>query len=141
MQTPNGYSMKADAWSNTAALVERMNFALALASNRVAGVATDWPSLFGSQNTSLSPEAKTAILEDKLLHVTISERTRQTILGQVSGDPEQREASLRQVAAKDRRRDPLAVAGARRPTEMADVDTESALAAGLLFGSPEFQRR
>ena len=142
MQTPNGYSMKADAWSNTAALVERMNFSLALASNRVAGVATDWPSLLGNQSASLAPEAKITILQDKLLHVAISERTKQTILGEVSGDPEQREASLRQVAAKDRRRDPLAVAGGpRRPTEMADVDTESALAAGLLFGSPEFQRR
>ncbi|HEX7158413.1 MAG TPA: DUF1800 domain-containing protein, partial [Edaphobacter sp.] len=94
MQTPNGYSMKADAWNNTAALVERMNFALALASNRVAGVSTDWQSVLGNSGASLTAEAKTAILEDKLLHVPISDRTRQTILSQVSADPVQREASL-----------------------------------------------
>ena len=142
MQTPNGYSMKADAWNNTASLVERMNFALALASNRVAGVTTDWTTVLGSNGTSLSPETKVNTLEDKLLHLAVSDRTKQTILAQVTSDPEEQEASLRQVTIKDRRRDPLAVTGAaRRPGDMAGVDTESALAAGLLFGSPEFQRR
>jgi uncharacterized protein (DUF1800 family) len=142
MQTPNGYSMKADAWNNTAALIDRLNFALALSSNRVAGVTTDWPALLGNPSTPLTPEAKTAVLQDKLLHFTVSDRTQQTILTQISTDPEQQEASLRQVAAKDRKRDPLAVKGpAKRDTDMAKLDSESALAAGLLFGSPEFQRR
>ena len=140
MQTPNGYSMKADAWNNTAALVERMNFALALASDRVAGLSTDWQPVLGP-DASLTAEAKAAVLEDKLLHVAISDRSRQTILSQVSADPMQREASLRQVAAKDRRRDPLAVTGPRPHAEIGGTDTESALAAGLLLGSPEFQRR
>ncbi len=141
MQTPNGYSMKADAWNNTASLVERMNFALALSSNRVAGTAPDWPAVLGTEDASLSPEAKTNILAEKLLHMPVSDRTRQTILTQVTADPEQQEASLRQIAVKDRRRDPLAVAGSRRPSDMAGTDIQTALAAGLLFGSPEFQRR
>lgn len=141
MQTPNGYSMKAEAWNNTASLVERMNFSLALASDRVAGVAPDWSSVLGTQNESLSPEAKASILSEKLLYVPVSDRTRQTILAQVTADPEQQEASLRQVAVKDRRRDPLAVSGQRRPAEIAGIDIQTALAAGLLFGSPEFQRR
>ncbi|WP_263365743.1 DUF1800 domain-containing protein [Edaphobacter bradus] len=141
MQTPNGYSMKADAWNNTAALVERMNFALALASNRVAGVMTNWPAMLGNPSEPLGPEATAALLEDKLLHQAVSERTKQTILTQISSDREQQEASLRQVAVKNRNRDPLAIAGGRRPEAMATVDPTTALAAGLLFGSPEFQRR
>ncbi len=142
MQTPNGYSMKSDAWNNTAALVERMNFALALASNRVAGAVTDWPAILGNPAEPLSPEAKAAALEDKLLHIPVSDRTRQTILAQISTDPEQQESSLRQVAIKDRKRDPLAVAGpGRHNLNAPPVDSESALAAGLIFGSPEFQRR
>src|SRR5215213_2918110 len=36
-QTPNGYSDAADAWVNTGGLLERMNFGLALANNRVQG--------------------------------------------------------------------------------------------------------
>jgi len=142
MQTPNGYSMKADAWNNTAALIARMNFALALSSNRVTGVTTNWQTVLGSSSEPLSPEAKSAALEDRLLHITVSDRTRQTILAQISTDAEQQEASLRQVAVKDNKRDPLAIhTRLKRDDEMAGIDSESALAAGLLFGSPEFQRR
>ncbi len=37
-QPPTGYADTADAWVNTGGLVNRMNFAVALAGNRVAGV-------------------------------------------------------------------------------------------------------
>ena len=37
-QPPTGYKDTADAWVNTGALVNRMNFALALAGNRLRGV-------------------------------------------------------------------------------------------------------
>lgn len=143
MQTPNGYSMKADPWNNTASLVERMNFALALSSNRVAGVTTDWAAVLGNQDGTLTPETKEAKLEDKLLHISVGERTRQTILMQISTDADQQEASLKQVTVKDRKRDPLAVVSGKawRLEDMSVIDSQSALAAGLLFGSPEFQRR
>ena len=36
-QTPNGYSDAAESWVNTGGLLERMNFGLALAANRVQG--------------------------------------------------------------------------------------------------------
>jgi uncharacterized protein (DUF1800 family) len=140
MQTPNGYSMKSDAWNNTAALIDRMNFALALSSNRVAGVTTDWATILGHHDTPLTPEAKASVLEENLLHISVSDRTRQTILAQISTDPEQQEANLRQVAMKDRKRDPLTIRS-RHDGDLTGVDSESALAAGLLFGSPEFQRR
>ena len=48
MQTPNGYSMKADPWNNTGALVSRMNFALALSANKLPGVTVEWPSVAGA---------------------------------------------------------------------------------------------
>src|SRR5262249_19868155 len=37
MQPPTGYSMKAEAWVNSAALLNRMNFALSLGSGRLQG--------------------------------------------------------------------------------------------------------
>ena len=40
-QPPTGYKDTADAWVNTGALVARMNFALQLATDRVAGVAVE----------------------------------------------------------------------------------------------------
>ena len=155
MQTPNGYSMRADPWNNTAALISRMNFALALSTNRVAGVRTDLPALIAQSSTpatdsqspqspalqDLSPEQKDKLLEDRLLHAPASDRTRQTILSQITADPAQQRSSLNQITAKTPSRDPLSNVRNNRPTSIPVTDTETALAAGLLFGSPEFQRR
>ena len=41
MQPPTGYSMKADAWVNSSALLNRMNFALALGSGKLPGASLD----------------------------------------------------------------------------------------------------
>jgi len=40
-QPPTGYADRADAWVNTGALVNRMNFSVALASNTLQGVSVD----------------------------------------------------------------------------------------------------
>jgi uncharacterized protein (DUF1800 family) len=140
-QTPDGYSMQSDAWNSTSALVSRMNFALALAANRVQGVTTDFDALLGPQATEMSPEVKDKALEAKLLHVPVSARTEQLILAQTSADPQQQEAELRQVSAV-KKRDPLLTGETR--TKMGDSareDTQAALAVGLIMGSPEFQHR
>jgi hypothetical protein len=149
MQTPNGYSMRADPWNSTAALISRMNFALALASNRVAGVHTDLPALLAAKSqpeadpvASLAPEVKDEMLEDQILHMNVSDRTRQAIMKQITAPPDQQLASLRQISGQAAGRDSLATlrfsAGKQQSTI---ADPQTALAAGLIFGSPEFQRR
>src|SRR6185312_3350447 len=40
-QTPNGYSDLAESWVNTGGLLERFNFGLTLASNRIPGTRVD----------------------------------------------------------------------------------------------------
>jgi uncharacterized protein (DUF1800 family) len=141
MQTPNGYSMKSDAWNSATALVSRMNFALALASNRVAGVKTDFNSLLGPEAKSMKPEEKDRALESELLHVPVSARTQMLIESQTATDPDQQMAELRQVSTI-KGQDPLAMETASlRAGELRDVDPQEAIAAGLILGSPEFQRR
>lgn len=44
-QPPTGYAGRADAWVNTGALLNRMNFALALVDNRLPGVHVDLSAL------------------------------------------------------------------------------------------------
>ena len=151
MQTPNGYSMRADPWNSTAALISRMNFALALSSNRVAGVHADLPALLAADTPKpsgddpvegLAPDEKDRLLEDHLLHMNVSDRTRQAIMAQITAPPDQQQASLRQITAKQGGRDAMATlrfSAAKPPSTVADPQT--ALAAGLIFGSPEFQRR
>jgi hypothetical protein len=158
MQTPNGYSMRADAWNNTAELISRMNFALALSSNRVSGVQADLPALIaaaaspsglqgpaapGQLGSRPDPAQTDSALEDKLLHMPVSDRTRRTILAQISAPPSEQQASLRQISARNGGRDLLTTLRPRTPQDVrAPIpDPEVALAAGLLFGSPEFQRR
>jgi uncharacterized protein (DUF1800 family) len=141
-QTPDGYSMKSEAWNNTAALVSRMNFALALSTNRVVGVSTDFNALLGGESGNMTPEEKDSTLESALLHVAVSPRTQKLILAQTSGEEKQQVKDLRQVPVVGGKRDALAVRTAqKRPQDPATIDTQAALASGLIFGSPEFQRR
>ena len=48
MQPPTGYSMKADAWVNSSALLGRMNFALALTAAKLKGVQVDSGQMLGT---------------------------------------------------------------------------------------------
>ena len=52
MQPPTGYSMKADAWVNSSALLGRMNFALAMTSGKVKGVQVDSERLPGQNDVA-----------------------------------------------------------------------------------------
>jgi uncharacterized protein (DUF1800 family) len=152
MQTPNGYSMKAEAWNSTTQLVSRMNFAMALATNRVAGLHADPDALLHSDTASgssaataaLSPLEKTQALEAVLLHDPVSDRTQQLILAQVSTDRRQQTSELRQVTAIRNNGDPLQIRPAdpaAKPLDPTASDPQATLATGLILGSPEFQRR
>ena len=69
-QPPTGYSMKADAWVNSSALLGRMNFALALTSGKVKGVQVDSEKLPGPND----PEQTLTALENTLLSGDVSSR-------------------------------------------------------------------
>jgi len=155
MQTPNGYSWMAEPWVNTGDLVSRMNFALGLSSDRFPGVETDWARVLGDTGTGVKPAtlttgsrdeavaAKEEKLEVTLLGQAVSDRTRSTVLQQFQNQAMQQQAvkdfSIRpndfepmaQVLNPDWQRQHL------RPPQ----DREAMMMAGLLLGSPEFQRR
>ena len=70
-QPPTGYSDKAEAWVNTGALLNRMNFAVALASGRMRGIR---PATF-----SLSASEASASLVGVALAGDLSEATAATV--------------------------------------------------------------
>ena len=81
-QTPNGYSDAADAWVNTGGLLERMNFGLALAANRVQGTKVNLSAMTGDQTKVMDESLK------RLLAGEISATTKDTLqkqLGQEDG--------------------------------------------------------
>src|ERR1700730_13317415 len=59
-QPPTGYSDKAEAWVNTGALLNRMNYSLALTSNRLRGVSVDVAALLESSGTNAASVAGAA---------------------------------------------------------------------------------
>ena len=77
-QTPNGYSDSAESWVNTGGLLERMNFGLALASNRVQGTTVNLAKTNGDQAKVMDEYLKTILAGD------ISASTREALVKQMS---------------------------------------------------------
>jgi uncharacterized protein (DUF1800 family) len=104
-QPPTGYPDNSEYWVNTGALLERMNFALALSANRIPGTRIDLASLDQGEKTG-----RVAGVVDRyvklLLRGEISAQSRATIDNALTGP---------------------------------NVDV--AKIAGLILGSPEFQRQ
>jgi uncharacterized protein (DUF1800 family) len=116
-QTPNGYSDKAETWVNTGALLNRLNFALSFATDKVAGATVDLKSMLGAQ-AARDPNVTLAQAIDDFLGNQIADQTRATLTARLN-DPQILQASLD---------DPV-----KRVNE--------GLIAGLVLGAPEFQRR
>ena len=77
-QTPNGYSDAAESWVNTGALLERINFGLALAGNRIPGTRVDL--------TKLTVQDKSKLIDESLKLLVagdISAGTRETLMKQI----------------------------------------------------------
>jgi uncharacterized protein (DUF1800 family) len=132
MQPPTGYSMKADVWVNSSALLERMNFALKLADGKIHGVKADCMRLASGTDSTVpgDPEQALATLENSLLAGDISKQTHDTISKQLD-DPNFAHAfgqAFSQKITQQRLDD------SKRKPNVAAIT-------GLLLGSPEFQRR
>ncbi len=109
-QPPTGYSMKAETWVSSSALLGRMNFALALTGGKVKGVKVDTAQLAGGPPP---PDATLALssMETKLLAADVSKQTHDSIVAQI-------EAPAKGVPGPN-----------------------AGTIAGMLLGSPEFQKR
>ncbi len=115
-QPPTGYSMKAETWVNSAALLNRMNFALAVASGKMPGSTFNVQNILPSEFTS--PQQAVAGFENALLAGDVSKQTHDTILKQME-DPQLTGVALNRL----------------------DKPVRANVIAGLILGSPEFQRR
>ena len=125
-QPPTGYSMKADTWVSSSALLGRMNFALGLTSGKVRGVKVDAVQLAGGPPAPADATTALSALEAKLLAGDVSKQTHDSIIAQI-------EAPVKNAAPDSQENK----APQRKPAGPPDAST----IAGLLLGSPEFQKR
>ena len=149
---------------STSALVSRMNFALALSANALPGLSTDWSGMLNEGGIAsvkpttagvLTPPEKELKLESLLMDRSVSDKTRQTVLAEAET------ISIDEAASKFPI-DPNDIAelnggddkgggkkgdgnlqrqmGRMQPNAL-PTDKQASVMAGLLIGSPEFQRR
>jgi hypothetical protein len=114
---PTGYSDKAETWVNTGALLNRLNFALAFAGDKMIGATVDLKALLGA-DALRDPNAALGRSIDIFLGGQVAPTTRETLESRLN-DPQILQARLD---------DPV-------------KQVNEGLIAGLVLGAPEFQRR
>jgi len=132
-QAPTGYPDKAGDWVNAGALLERMNFAIILASNRIPQTKINLKRFEAS--------SKVEILEKviaEILHGAVSPETKKTLLKQI-------EEPLNQLEYVETSDDMTIVTGQRRRQQVRLLspsgNPDVFKAVSLVLGTPEFQRQ
>ncbi len=167
-QPPTGYKDVAEAWVNTGALLNRLNFALAVASGNLPGVRL--PATVSSEDSKALIETLLAryvggsVSETthRALEEIISDRTRLKVRTPTTPDndvavddedAEEDDDTAMPAMPRPRRKPAKAFAPGMTPAirrydmaleALAQADTPLPLTAqltGLILGSPEFQRR
>jgi uncharacterized protein (DUF1800 family) len=146
---PTGYNWDAATWVSTGQLVDRMNFALALAADSLPGITVNWsqasPAAGPAQQTEsaftagltsgsvVGPAAEAQRLEFCLIPGGVSQSTHTALVDQTNTPKTQAAPPAVPIAVAARPMNPAQAAMAR--------ERQDQRMAGLLLGSPEFQRR
>jgi len=151
-QTPNGYSDTAESWVNTGGLLERLNFGLMLASNRIPGTRVDLNRFVaGSEAAPDKRQVMNRFLE-LIVAGEVTDKTKEALLKQLD---EQAPIVVPAISAAGRETsgrmpgDSMDSMEQERPLRQrqqlarADANISDPLTkiVGLILGSPEFQRQ
>jgi len=139
-QAPTGYPDTAEDWVNAGALLERLNFAVALASNRIPGTKADLKIFEGKDKAAILDKTIAVVLDND-----ISPNTKQTLLKQI-------EQPLPDVKSPNEVEDDLEMTNMRQQGQGGRMNRQARLLApsgnpevfkvvSLVLGTPEFQRQ
>lgn len=136
-QAPTGYPDTAEDWVNTGALLERLNFAVAIASNRIPGTRVDLKQFESKDKGQILDKSIAALLDGE-----ISAASRSTLLKQIEQPlPEVKVGSELGDADMDvpNMRDGQRNRQARLLDPSGNPDVFKVVS--LVLGTPEFQRQ
>jgi len=155
-QTPDGWPDRGDAWMNTGAILNRINFGLAVAAGRVPGASMGtWPyaaslrgmnrpaqvdgvikNLLGGQS---SPETRSILLsgDNPLMHKLGTDSSAMSVADSDPADDMMPPRQAGAAVAKNGNPRPNAASPLNRPVNLEGLGQ----VVGLALGSPEFQRR
>jgi uncharacterized protein (DUF1800 family) len=153
-QTPNGYSDTAESWVNTGGLLERLNFGLTLASNRIPGTRVDLKRFLkpAAQGQSID---KAQIMDSFLNLIVagdITAKTKEALLKQLNDQTALMVPAMSAQTARPYDSDAGEMMDGPRPVEQrqqrpqlaridANITDPITKIVGLILGSPEFQRQ
>ena len=159
-QAPTGFPDQGQYWINTGSLLTRMNFGLALASQRIPGIRVNLAGLnknrepesseaalityasmiMPERDISMTIERLRPILNDPGLQKKVEDAAEKTTPAQgnitiASGDPTKIDTAKDKIAVTALRRNE------GRPQSAPGANTMLAQVVGVILGSPEFQRK
>ncbi|MEO8433515.1 MAG: DUF1800 domain-containing protein [Pyrinomonadaceae bacterium] len=168
-QTPNGYSDVAEDWVNTGSLLERLNFGLSLASNRIPGTRVDLARFAGGGSSEskvsdhaqvmdrflnlivqgdISPRTREMLLKQMNEQITLTPATAQRGVGTGMAGPGERPLPAQRNGEDQMERQMEMPDGAQprrqqQPAQArsAEINNPVVKMVGLILGSPEFQRQ
>jgi uncharacterized protein (DUF1800 family) len=139
-QAPTGYPDTAEDWVNTGALLERLNFAVALAGNQIPGTRVDLRRFAAPDKKAVIEKVIAAVLEND-----VSPATKATLIKQVEQPLPAAKAA--EPVDVDDDADPMPQAGPRRGQDQQarllqpSGDPDVFKVVSLVLGTPEFQRQ
>ena len=143
-QAPTGYPDTAEDWVNTGALLERLNFAVALASNRIPGTKVNLKPFEGKDKSEILNRSINVVLDGE-----ISPNTRATLLKQIEQplpEPKLETVADETVDAMENNAMMQNQGGRSRQNRQGRLlppsgNAEVFKVVGLILGTPEFQRQ
>ena len=143
-QAPTGYPDKAADWVNTGALLERMNFAVALASNRIPQTNVNLKTYEASSNSGILEKSI-----DNILYGEVSNATKSSLVKQMAQPlPKVTLTAGNRMMGNDDEIENFDVMQNRRGRNRGQArlrkpsgNPEVFKVVGLILGSPEFQRQ
>ncbi len=139
-QAPTGYPDTAEDWVNTGALLERLNFAVALASSRIPGTKVDLKKFEAADRLKVLDNAIATVLDGE-----ISAGTRAALLKQIEQPlPEAKLAETKSdndLDVPNMREGQQGQQGRQARLLAPSGNAEIFKVVSLVLGSPEFQRQ
>lgn len=142
-QAPTGYPDTAEDWVNTGALLERMNFAVALVANQIPGTRVDLKKFEAKDKAQILERAVQSILEGE-----INPNTRALLLKQLEQPlPEPKlDTDDEEMSEKPQMTNQQQGGGRNRQNRQNRLlppsgNAEVFKVVGLILGSPDFQRQ
>jgi uncharacterized protein (DUF1800 family) len=159
---PTGYPDRANFWINTGSLLNRMNFGIAFAAGRIPGVKMNWLALNDNHEPESAEDALRVYSQLLLPERNQEENIRRltVLLKEQQLEEKIKQASdmnnpvpamedsmamasneMKEMPERRRRRQQEAMAENRTTTGMPVQQNTLQQVAGIIIGSPEFQRR